>query len=258
MPATLRIDRTAAGMKPLGSGRAARGVSVGSRRPARGLSLVELLVGMATGLLVTAGGLGLMAVSARESRALSTQTRLAQDLHAAAGLMSRELRRAGYWAGAERGLAGATASTPASNPHAEITPADSASSMVVFRYSRDGEENGAIDTEEEFGFRLRNGTIEMQLGASNWQALTDSTSLQVMRFTVTPRLEEINLGDSCPNACPAASATCPPRLLVRSLELQISARSADDPAMMRTASNRVRLRNDALVGTCAAPQEEIR
>ena len=34
-------------------------------------------------------------------------------------------------------------------------------------------ENGIVDSNERFGFRLRNGAIEMQLGDGNWQALTD-------------------------------------------------------------------------------------
>ena len=39
---------------------------------------------------------------------------------------------------------------------------------------------------EQFGFRLRNGALEMQLGAGNWQALTDSGTVTVTAFSATP------------------------------------------------------------------------
>ena len=80
----------------------------------------------------------------------------------------------------------------------------------------------SVDANEQFGFRLRNGVIEMQLGAGNWQALTDSGTLTVTRFSVTPTVQQIALPDFCTLPCPAGSSTCPPRLQVRSLALLIA------------------------------------
>ena len=41
-----------------------------------------------------------------------------------------------------------------------------------------------VDGNEQFGFRLRNGAIEPQLGEANWQALTDPATLIVTSLEV--------------------------------------------------------------------------
>ena len=66
-------------------------------RALRGLTLVELLVGLALALLVAAGGAALLTSQLREHRALVLESRLMQDLRTAADLIARDLRRAGHW-----------------------------------------------------------------------------------------------------------------------------------------------------------------
>ena len=39
------------------------------------------------------------------------------------------------------------------------------------------DEDGEVDSNEQFGFRLRNGTIQMRLGGSGWQTMTDGGTL---------------------------------------------------------------------------------
>ena len=223
-----------------------------ARRTAHGLSMVELLVGVAIGLLVAAGGAGFLAGNLRESRSLLVESRLMQDLRTAADVITRDLRRAGYWSGAEAGVWAPAASAVLANPYTAIAPVAAASDSVGFRYSRDATENHSVDTNEQFGYRLRNGTLEMQLGAGNWQALTDSGTVAITAFSVTPSTQEISLAAACPNACTASSATCPPRARVRSLALSISGRAVGDSRVTRTVRTNVRLRNDAVSGACQA------
>ena len=92
----------------------------------------------------------------------------------------------------------------------------------------------------------------MQLGADNWQALTDSGLLLVTAFNVTPFIQDVALNGFCTSTCPPASTTCPPHLHVRSLVVQISGRSVADSNVSRSLRTAVRLRNDRLVGACAA------
>ena len=75
---------------------------LGRRRPARdrGVSMVEMMVGVAIALVVVAGGLALLANFTGENRRLLLETRLNQDLRAAMDVVVRDLRRAGYWQGA--------------------------------------------------------------------------------------------------------------------------------------------------------------
>ena len=218
----------------------------------RGLTLVELLVGVAIALLVAAAAATLFVAQLRESRALVLEARLMQDLRTAADLIARDLRRAGAWGGAVDGVWAAGAASAAANPYLTLAPASAASDTVSFRYSRDAVENQVVDSNEQFGFRLRNAALEIQLGAGNWQALTDAGTLQVTGFSVTPRLQTLDLTGFCAAPCPAGSTTCPPRLQVRSLAVEIAARLVADPRVVRGLRHEVRLRNDALTGACAS------
>lgn len=222
-----------------------------ARRAARGLSIVELLIGLALGLLMVAATATFLANNVRESRALLLESRLMQDLRTAADVITRDLRRAGYWAAASEGIWVPGSSAVLPNPYAALAPSAAASDSVSFSFSRDALENDQVDSNEQFGFRLRNGALEMQLGATNWQALTDSDTLTVTAFNVTPSVQEVSLGEACPDACPLGSTTCPPRLTVRSLAVQITGRSVSDLLVTRTVRSNVRLRTDAVAGTCA-------
>lgn len=217
-------------------------------RAARGFTLVELLVGLALGLLVVAGGGALLTSQIREHRALVLEARLMQDLRTAADLVARDLRRAGYWGDAGAGV-WSQAGPGGANPYAALAPDAAASDAASLRYSRDAIENHVVDGNEQFGFRLRNRAIDIQLGNGNWQALTDATLLEVTRFVITPQQEEVDLAAACPTPCPAESGTCP-RQQLRSLALEISARALADAAVTRTVQALVRVRNDATVGAC--------
>jgi len=207
----------------------------------RGLSLIELLIGVTIGLFIAGAGSTLLVGHLRENRALLLEARLTQDLRTAADLIARDLRRAGYW-----GHAGGSGA----NPYAELTPATSTANAVSLRYSMDATENDAVDANEQFGFRLRNGAIELQLGAGNWQSLTDATILTVTAFSVTPEVQDVSLASFCPNTCAAGSSQCPPHQLVRSLAVDITARLASDTRVIRSVHSKVRVRSDALVGSC--------
>jgi len=221
-----------------------------ARRSTHGVTIVELLVGIAIGLLITAAAIVFLTASMRDQSRLLLESRLMHDLRTAADLITRNLRRAGYWGASAAGVWAPGSTSVSGNPYDAVAPSAAASDGVSFRYSRDAMENGSVDSNEQFGFRLRNGALEMQLGAANWQALTDTGTLTVTAFTVTPSVQQISLAEACPTDCPVGSTTCPPRLTVRSLAVQISGRAVADGTVVRSVRSHVRLRNDALAGTC--------
>jgi prepilin peptidase dependent protein B len=222
-----------------------------NRGAQRGLTLVELLVGLALGLLVVASATLLLGSHLREHRALLLEARLMQDLRTAADLVARDLRRAGHWGDAAAGV-WSPVETARANPYAALAPAAAASDAASYGYSRDASENQLLDGNEQFGLRLRNKAIELQLGSGNWQALTDATLLAITAFTITPTVQEIELGALCSQPCPVASTSCPPRQQVRSLAVQISGRSLADATVARSVQAVVRVRYDTLVGACPA------
>lgn len=210
----------------------------------RGLSLVETMIGLAVGLTVIAGALALHLGSLGEARRQLGEDRLLQDLRAAADVVSRNLRRGGHWAGV------LDAPRDMSNPYLAEEPLRAASDTIAFTYSRDAVDNHAVDPNERFGFRLRAGVLEMQVGGSAWQALTDTRQLVVAAFELQPRLRELAL--SCPEACRAGSTACPPRQRLHSLAVTLTGRAARDARVTRTLTSEIRLRNDAVIGRCDA------
>ena len=217
----------------------------------RGLSLVELMVGIVIALFVVAAAATLVASQLREHRALLLEARLMQDLRTAADLIARDLRRAGHWGAAAEGVWAAGAPAARSNPYAALAPLGAASDAALVRYSRDVVENHIVDSNEQFGFRLRAGAVEIQLGDGNWQALTDAGTLRVTAFEIVPESREIELGGFCTAPCTAGSAACP-RQQVRSLAVVVGGRLVADAGVTRSLRSRVRLRNDSVTGACPA------
>ncbi len=218
-------------------------------RSQHGLSLVELLVGLAVGLIVVAAASSVVSAHVHENRRLTLETRLLQDLRTTADLVARDLRRAGYWAHAASGVRGESASAPPLNPYGLSADA-AASDAVGLSFSRDVVENDGVDDPERFGFRLRAGVLELQLGAGNWQALTDAGTLTVTAFRVVPQVEEASLAAFCAQSCAASGASCPPRQAVRSFAVTLAARSIHDAGLTRSLRSTVRLRNGAVTGDC--------
>jgi type IV pilus assembly protein PilW len=217
----------------------------------RGMSLVELLVGAAVGLIVVAAAGSVVAAHQVAARRVQLEARLMQDLRGASELVSRDLRRAGHWAAAASGVRRGDEPILA-NPHAEIAPASGVAALVALSFSTSAGDAASVGDGERFGFRLRNGALEMQLGAGNWQALSDPGTVVVTSFSVVPRVDEADLATFCAKPCSAGSANCPPRQQIRSYAISVAGRSTIDALVTRELRSVVRVRNDVVVGSCEA------
>ncbi|MHB1113917.1 MAG: PilW family protein [Acidovorax defluvii] len=236
----------------------------------QGLSVIELLIGVAVGLFILSGALMLFGDYINNNRRLVLETQVNQDIRAAADLIARDLRRAGYWGNATAGVfTNNNISATASSPYAAVSPSGtSASSTTTYSYSQDNTENNTLDNAEKFGFRLNAGVLQYQQGNANWQAITDSNTLKIDKFTVTPtpkpkkmcvQLDQYCTGGSSTCAsctvdpdsgCPtAACATCP-FIKVRSYDIALQGTSKTDTTVTRTIQETVRVRNEELLGSC--------
>jgi prepilin peptidase dependent protein B len=219
-----------------------------SARPERGLSLVELMVGLALGLALVSVALVAWAHQVRETRHLLLETRLMQELRTTAGLMSRNLRRAGHWAAAPSGVWQGDGKDLRHNPHAHL---DLVADKVSFSHSPRDARDVEPDGLGRLGYRLRQGVIEMQMNSGPWQAMTDAGTLLVTALELSADTVREPLGSLCAKACPAAAGdTCPPFQEVRRVALHIRAASTRDATVTRQLQSSVRLRNDKLVGAC--------
>ncbi len=177
-----------------------------------GLTLVELLVGMAIGLLLTAIALVAMTQHLRQNHRLLVEARLTQDLQALVDLVSRDLRRA--------------------------STLEVDGQQVRFRHA---------GSAEELAFRLQDGVVAMKIGAGSWQAMTDAQTLRVSSLRFTPQVQEIALDGAC--RLPCVGADCP-RQHRRGVELQLTAHAVHDPAWTRSTTRHITLRHDRVVGAC--------
>lgn len=210
-----------------------------------GLSMVELLIGVAIGLFIVGGATKLLVDHLTNNRLMLIESRVNQDLRAAADIVVRDLRRSGYWQGA---LTGVT-DPPTLNGYRAATPTGAAATTVTYSYSRDaaGAENNAIDANENFGFDLQGGVLLARLGGG-WQQLTDPNAIQVTTFTVTPVRRVVSLGTYCTPVCDAiANPTTCPSIVVRRFDVLIRGNApAPNNNIVREIRESVRLRNDEL------------
>jgi prepilin peptidase dependent protein B len=213
----------------------------------RGLSIMELLVGITVGMIVLGGAVMLLAKNMAGSRLLLTESRLNEDLRNAADLLTRDLRRAGYWGNAMKGVTAiGMSSATVANPYSDVT-APSSGDEVDYRFSRD--DNDTLDNNEKFGFRLMDQAIQMQAG-SGWTDVTDKTAVKIIKFQVSAVETSVPLGDACPTPC-AGMPNCP-TAKVRSYTVVLQGQSAQDDNIKRSLRTTVRVRNDQLSGACPA------
>ena len=139
-----------------------------------GLTLVEVLVGLAVGVIVIGGGLSIYASSVRSGSDALLASKLNQELAAAMLVMSNDIRRAGFWATAIPNRAdqnpfnmpGSTALVVVDDMVANaIQPPTGQGSCITYAYDATyipGNTGGALENNDLFGFRLNGTTVQMR------------------------------------------------------------------------------------------------
>ena len=240
------------------------------QRLTAGLSIVELMVGIAISLFILAGATLVLTTQLGNNRRLLLEAQLQQDLRTAADMIARDVRRAGYWGRAYCNVWPAVqdlVNCPAANPYNTMAPADAAGQVVtselVYARSTDADDGREINSDdnvvdavvsrprERVGFRWNEGTgaIEYLVGNNNWQALTDPAVLRVTQFTMTINTQALPV--PCAGGCQALGPLCGGPLTVRSRDISftIVAVAVHDDAVQRSLRENVRLRN-------TVPQEQ--
>lgn len=234
-----------------------------SRHQSLGMSMIELLIGLAIGLFILAGASAMFVGNVVNSRQILLESRINQDLRSTMDLITRDLRRGGYWGNSLSGtLATGAGSTTLANPYSVVTP--TGTNLIEYAYTRDTTENNNLDAStEQFGFKLETGinAIQMKVGGT-WQTLTNTDILVIPNngFTITPVETAIDIRAACAKTCidtvlppsiPTSSQNCP-RIQVRTYNIVLTGESKIDSAVSRTLRSQVRVRNDALAGSCPA------
>ena len=226
------------------------------------MSLVELLVGMAIGLIVVGGGLALLANFTGENRRLLLETRLNQDLRAAMDVVTRDMRRAGHWQGAASGVwFDGGPNVPPQNAYRNFynsacnaatlgasAPSPAASASFVC-YAIAGDSNNTVDEvarTELYGFHLSNGVLFAVINGGAEQAVTDAGTVTINDFVVTPSTQIVPMASFCRYTC---TVNCP-RVIVREFEVVLKGTVPTVQSIQRQLRSNVRVRNDYYDGQC--------
>jgi type IV pilus assembly protein PilW len=226
------------------------------RRGVRGASIVELLVGLAVGLFVVAGGLMMFATFTNENRQMLQETRVAQDLRAVADLLARDLRRAGYsnvatasvWTPGMSGLPPQNAYTlmaGAACDGATLNQKTTTASSSAVCYAISQDTNNTVESAERFGFEVDGGVVYFVLGG-NRSALSDPKSIVITDLVITPSSQVLSAANYCSKTC---TTNCP-EVVVREFEILIKGHLPGQAETNRFLRSNVRVRNDFVSGQC--------
>ena len=207
----------------------------------QGFTLVELMISIVLGLIVTAATLTAYITTIRSNADYLKMTQLNQELNVIMNYMTRDIRRAAYWADA--GVTSPITANPFNDASSSYTrlgvvPASSISyataltyaTTLTYAYDTDG--TGGFDCSSDMrGFRYDtvNNAVDTKLSAAGggacqitrWQNISDENIVQIntLRFGV--------FGST-----------------VRSVVIELAGSLVDDPTVRRSLTGTVRIRND--------------
>ena len=155
----------------------------------RGVTLIEMMVGIVVGLIVVWGMSTVYVNSARGSRTTTSANALNQDMRAVMDIMVGDIRRAGF----RNSITGV-----GNNPFtAATTNIIVAANCVLYSYDAGGAADVANAGVDYFGFRLNGGNVVQTLDPTaavastaggcatdaQWQNLTDERAISVTALT---------------------------------------------------------------------------
>jgi prepilin peptidase dependent protein B len=237
-----------------------------SKRLQRGVSLVELMVGMVVGLVIVAAAGTMHVVTTRSGGETLASAQLNNTLRSTMGVMVDEIRRAGYSRDGGRNSLFMNRTAGAVSDLA----VNGTGSCIEFSYDADG--NGTLADTEYAGFRVVNGVMETRNGGvgaiadcanGDWEDLTDSGTVLISPhsngqdyFVLSYQCMNASTGVSDSNACVAggtvfdaavASGTTVDLIETRTVRISIGATMAADNAMRMELEQRIQVRNHRIV-----------
>lgn len=245
-----------------------------------GFSLIELMVALVVGLVVSGAVLAFTLASMKSNSEYILSARLTEELRNSMDLVTRDLRRAGYDEDSLKYVATGNA-TPFSRMQlcndsgacsTVTTPATGSITCAIYAYDRTGGTDGVVDLAngEVRGMRLKQrtyegrtvGVIEYAVSAGSlptcsdaspdyttypptcngaWCALSDPAKLDITAMTF------VNNG--------AVVGTSPTQVQIRDLTVNMTGRLAGSTEFTRQITSDVRIRSDCFdktISNCAS------
>lgn len=242
-----------------------------------GFTLIEIMIALVLGLFIIGVTLTVYLTTVRGSSETIKSARLNHDLESAMSLMVNDIRRAGYWGGANS--EGNSFENPFANQYVAGSAPLGRPSVSCYLYSYDFDADEVVDADEYYGFKLDNGTIRMRLTGSsntdcddgNWAAgeIIDSDIISINSLQFLPLSTCLN-ADITSTEVTAAGAgatkvntennvTCTANAAAnglansgdrvierREVNIILSGSLVDDASVSKTINSTVIIRNDNL------------
>ena len=159
-----------------------------------GSSLIELLIAMGIGFASLTAMSSLIAHGIGLNSTLLMKSRLEEEINAVLSVIEQDVKRAGYTAMADDIVHGIALDSLPFRRTVNVAqhPSEAANSCMTFAYDKN--QNGSLDEaleNEEFGYRLRNHTIEMRVDGRScaegfWQDITDPNKVKITKAQFEP------------------------------------------------------------------------
>lgn len=226
-----------------------------------GLSLIELMIALAIGLILLGAIISVYIVTINGSTNALRVSRLNHDMSNIMNLMANDIKRAGYSC---RAFSGFDLKT---NPFTGIEITNDGSG-ITYTYDAETENDdcGVLNESEFFGFRLNNDAIEVRNGVEEdgeeiWLPFTDSEEVSItsLSFSLDPIDEGDDLSlnaqtrclnstqktstDNDPDICDDSANTGDVLADKRVVNIRMTGSSKNDPAINQTFVVSVEVRN---------------
>jgi len=238
-----------------------------------GFTLIEIMIALLLGLIVLGATINIYVATVGSSSNLIKSARLNRDLESVMVLMLNDIKRAGYWGGAN------FASDSRVNPFTATTTSIQLPANTCVLYSYDADGDGVVGSNEYYGFKFTSSSIQMRKTGTTtadctdgtWEEFIDGNQLTITNLlfsfvpvtglTATSRCLNVTNSSTAADA-PTPSATppviCsanPPTFPIvsgdnlaekRLLNIQLSGRVTSDTTVTKTLNGTVEVRNNRL------------
>lgn len=164
-------------------------------RRQRGVTLIEMVVGIAISIVIIIVVLGIFSDTVTSSQRIIERGKLDRDLSSIMDIIAADVQRAGYWS---------NATSSSTNPFMSGTD-DLTVSTNCITLSYDSANDGTVDDSDRFGYRLTNGAIQFRppgstfsctAASTNWNNLSDPNAITITAFNVTSTNVAVDIDNS--------------------------------------------------------------
>lgn len=212
-----------------------------------GFTFTELMVALAINSILFAAITTIFLSNLNHYHDMINKTRLDQEMQIAMNLMSRDIRRAGYWGNAYTDLNSTMNNNPFVASGTDLTTG-LAGACILLTYDRnsDGSVAGVSSTinDEHYGYRLNGTTLQgrppgaaydCSAAASSWDNMTDPGVVEITALSFTINTSTVTVGPGTKG------------LAIRSVTINMTGRLANDTSVTETLTNTIKVRNDKFI-----------